>query len=206
MFNAGRVAIRSAGTKCEAHERRPRLARGLVMLSKARRGVDGPSTPPSPREARRSPLQDGSRCPGQSWPTTRAAAARVRPQSAALLPTHEQHHNHTMNHTKTNLSLGSKSRRLGIRHLRPRPFIKGINGGIQNLQLGRRRQPEPGLDLDKPARKQRLRSDGFDVVVDEDLRIEVQAPFNFGCVVVCVTCCSLNTVKGIARRSCPSLG
>ena len=91
-----------------------------------------------------------------------------------------------MNHTKTKLGLASQSRRLGIRHLRSSTFIKGINGGIQDLQLGRRRQPEPGLDLDKPAREQRLRPNGFDVVVDEDLRIEVQAPFKFGCVVVCV--------------------
>ena len=30
--------------------------------------------------------------------------------------------------------------------------------------------------------------------------------FNFGFVGVCVRCCSLDTVEGISRRSCPSLG
>ena len=36
--------------------------------------------------------------------------------------------------------------------------------------------------------------------------IKLQAPFNFGCVVVCVRCFYLNTVACISRRSCPSLG
>ena len=32
-----------------------------------------------------------------------------------------------------------------------------------------------------------------------------QAPFNLGSLVVCVRCCSLDTVECIPRRSCPSL-
>ena len=156
-----------------------------ASLTKARSKAGGHSTPPGPREPRRSPLQDPSRGPGQSWPTTRAATARVCPQSATLLIAPSETTRNIMNHTKTKLRLASKRRGLGIRHLRSSTFIKGINGGIQNLQLGRRRQPEPGLDLDKPAREQRLRSNGFNVVVDEDLRIEVQAPFNPGSRGVC---------------------
>ena len=51
----------------------------------ARLNVDGPSTTPSPREPPQPQLQEPSRGPGESWPTTRAATARARPQSAALL-------------------------------------------------------------------------------------------------------------------------
>ena len=91
------------------------------------------------------------------------------PQSAALLSQTHKPPNHINNHTKTNLRLTSQGRRLGIRHLRPSTFIKGINGGIQDLQLGRRRQSKPGLDLDKPAREQRLRPNGLNVVVYEDV-------------------------------------
>ena len=36
--------------------------------------------------------------------------------------------------------------------------------------------------------------------------IKVQAPFNFGCVVVSVRCYSLYVEEGIPRRSSPSLG
>ena len=199
------VAISTAVHTVSGHAAPPLSPRACAYLTKARSKADGASTPPSPREPRRSPLQDGSRGPGQSWPTTRAAAGRARPQSAALLATQHKSPNKNMNHTKTNLRLASQSRRLGIRHLRPSTFIKGIDGRIQNLQLGRRSQPEPGLDLDKPAREQRLRADRLDVVIYKDLRIKVQAPFNLGCVVVCVRCCSLDTVEGTSRRSCPSL-
>ena len=41
--------------------------------------------------------------------------------------------------------------------------------------------------------------------VDDRVEIKVQAPFNFWCVVVCVRCCSLQSVACISRRSCPSL-
>ena len=42
--------------------------------------------------------------------------------------------------------------------------------------------------------------------VKDGVGIKVQAPFNSWCVVVCVRCCSLDTVEWIPRRSCPSLG
>ena len=40
---------------------------------------------------------------------------------------------------------------------------------------------------------------------DDRVEIKVQAPFNLRCVVVGASCCSLDTVEGISRRSCPSL-
>ena len=115
--------------------------------------VDGPSKTPIPREPPQPQRQEPSSGPGQSWARTRAATGRVHPQSAALLATQHKSPNQNMNHTKTKLRLTSKSRCLGISHLRPRPFIKGVNGSIQNLQLGRRSQPEPWFYFHEAARK-----------------------------------------------------
>ena len=117
---------------------------------------------------------------GSPGPQRAPRRPRVRPQSPALLTKPRGRPTQTMNHTKTKLGLASQSRRLGIGHLRPRTFIKGINGRIQDLQLGRRSQSKPGLDLDEAAREQRLRSNGFNVVVDKDLRIKVQFVLQFG--------------------------
>ena len=51
--------------------------------------------------------------------------------------------------------------------------------------------------------RQRREKDEFKVFHQCD---KLQAPFNLGCVAVGVRCCSLDTVEGIPRRSCPSLG
>ena len=119
----------------------------------ARHKSDGPSKTPSPREPPQPQRQEPSSGPGQSWARTRAATGRVHPQSAALLATQHKSPNQNMNHTKTKLSLTSKSRCLGIGHLRPRPLVERINGGVQDVQLRARRQPEPGFYFHKSTRK-----------------------------------------------------
>ena len=42
--------------------------------------------------------------------------------------------------------------------------------------------------------------------VEDCVASKVQVSFNSGCVVVGASCCSLDTVEWISRRSCPSLG
>ena len=106
--------FRSKGTSVSSVESRQR--RNFTGAKDSRRGVwrfypspcidqggswprhksDGPSTPPSSREPRRSPLQDGSGGPGESWPTTRPAAARDPPWTIQPAPhggaPHRPHH------------------------------------------------------------------------------------------------------------------
>ncbi len=67
---------------------------------------------------------------------------------------------------------------------------------------------EPPLDYgDNVLDVEPLEPIAMELDEEDDARpsVKLQAPFNFGCVVVGTMCFSLNTVEGIPRRSCPSL-